>query len=73
MKTRGGREGGGGDIPSVKVVPTVVVITDLLLVLGGRVHDDFGDEIEEDVFEEFGGHMERSPVMTGLHNLQHIA
>jgi hypothetical protein len=28
------------------------VVSDLLLVLGLRVDDDVGDEVEEDVFEE---------------------
>jgi hypothetical protein len=28
------------------------VVPDLLLVLGLRVDDDVGDEVEEDVFEE---------------------
>lgn len=38
--------------PGVEVVAAVVVVPDLFLVLGLRVDDNVGYEIEEDVFEE---------------------
>lgn len=38
--------------PRIKVVSSVVVVTDLLLVLGLRMDDDLGNQIGEDVFEE---------------------
>lgn len=38
--------------PRVKVVSSVVVVSDLIFILALRVNDDFGDEVGEDVFEQ---------------------
>jgi hypothetical protein len=38
--------------PRVKVVPSVIVVSDLLLVLGTRVEEDVRDEVDKDVSEE---------------------
>jgi hypothetical protein len=38
--------------PGVEIVSSVVVVSDLFFILGSRVHDHLGDEVEEDVSEE---------------------
>lgn len=51
---------------------SVVVSSDLLLVLGLRVHDDLGCEGEEDVLEEVEGKVEGRKVVSVLEHLEHI-
>jgi len=38
--------------PRVEVVASVVVVSDLVLILGLRVDDHLGNEVSEDVFEQ---------------------
>jgi hypothetical protein len=45
----------GSQEPRVKVVASVVVVSDLVLVLALRVDDDLGDQVGEDVFEQLRG------------------
>jgi hypothetical protein len=45
---------------------TVIVATDLLLVLALRMDDDLGKEDSEHVFEELNGEVHLCPVMTLL-------
>lgn len=54
-------------------VRTIVVTTDLLLVLVLGVNDDLWDEVEEDVFEEGGGKVEFSPVVALFHDVEDVA
>ena len=49
------------------------MISNLLLVLRFRVNDDFGDEGEEDVFEELGGHDVARPIVSVLHYVEHVS
>lgn len=42
----------GSKEPRVKVVSSVIVVSDLLLVLGARVEEDVGNEVDKDIFEE---------------------
>ena len=51
---------------------TVIVFTDLLFVLAFRVDEDIRNETQEHVFEELGSEVERSPVMSLLHNVENI-
>lgn len=48
------------------------MFADLIFILVLRVNDDFGDEVKEDVFEELGGHMECSPVVTFFQYFQDV-
>jgi hypothetical protein len=52
---------------------TVVVASDLLLVLGLGVHDDLRREAEEDIVEEVGREVERDKVVSVLEDLKDIA
>ena len=52
---------------------TVVVTADLFLVLRLRVHDDLRDENGENVLEELERERHLRPVMTLLHNVEHVA
>lgn len=47
--------------PRVKVVSSVIVVLNLLLVLGLRVDDDLGDKVEENVTEELDNMSMKSP------------
>jgi hypothetical protein len=53
-------------------VLTVVVTTDLLLILTLRMHYHLRDEVKKDIFEQFGckGHL--GPIVTLLHNVQDV-
>ena len=42
---------------------TVIMFTDLFFVLGLRVNDNFWDQVEEYVFEEFRGDVEGGPIV----------
>ena len=52
---------------------SVVVSSDLLLVLGLGVHDDLGRKGEEDVLEEVDGEVEGRKVVSVLEHLENIA
>lgn len=58
--------------PLVKVVAAVIVVGDLLLVLAGRVEDDIGDQVLEDVLHELHGHDKGGPVVAPLEQLEHV-
>ena len=48
----GGVNHTGSKEPRVKVVASVVVVSDLVFILALRVDDDLRDEVGEDVFEQ---------------------
>ena len=54
------------------MIRTVIVFTDLFFVLAFRVDEDIRNETQEHVFEELGSEVERSPVMSLLHNVENI-
>ena len=51
---------------------TVIVFADLFFILAFRVDEDIRNETQEHVFEELGSEVERSPVMSLLHNVENI-
>ena len=55
-----------------KMRRTVIVFTDLFFVLAFGVNEDIRNETQEHVFEELGSEVERSPVMSLLHNVENI-
>lgn len=55
------------------MICTVIVIADLFFVLVLGVHDNVGNEIQEDIFEQFGCKIKLHPVMTLLENVEHIS
>ena len=55
-----------------KMRRTVIVFTDLFFILAFRVDEDLRNETQEHVFEELGSEVERSPVMSLLHNFDNI-
>ena len=52
---------------------TIIVTTDLLLVLALRVDDDLGKKDGKHVFEELEGEVHFCPVMTLFENLKNVA
>ena len=58
---------------TVEVITAVVVVADLLLVLGTRVHDELGNHTEEEVADKTNGEAEASPVVAVLHDLEAVA
>ena len=49
------------------------MVANLLLILALGVPEDIGNELGEDMLEELRGEDHLCPVVTLLHNLQHIA
>jgi hypothetical protein len=58
--------------PAVEVITTVVVVTDLLLILRTSVHDNLGNHAKEEELDESNGETEAGPVMTVLHGLEAV-
>jgi hypothetical protein len=52
---------------------TIIVATDLLLILTLRVDNDFGKKDSKHVFEELQGEAHFCPVMTLFKNLKNVA
>ena len=52
---------------------TIIVATDLLLILALRMNDDLGNKDGKHVFEELQGEAHFCPVMTLLENLKNVA
>jgi hypothetical protein len=52
---------------------TIIVATDLFLILALRVDDDFRKEDGKHVFEELQGEAHFCPVMALLENLKNVA
>jgi hypothetical protein len=50
-------------VPIIEIIATIVVVANLLLILGSRVDDDLRNQVKEDVFEEFRGEVEVSPIV----------
>ena len=48
------------------------MVTNLLFVLRLSVLDDLGYQRKEDVFEELQGEDHLGPIVTLLHNVQHV-
>ena len=59
--------------PGVKVITAIVVVPDLLLILRSAVHEDIGEELEDDEAEQLPGEHKGSPVVTVLEHLEKIA
>lgn len=59
--------------PRVEVVATVVVVTDLLLVLRTSVHDNLGHHASKEEPEERQSEAEVGPVVTVLHDLKSVS
>lgn len=62
----------GSKEPRVKVVSSVVVVTDLVLVLALGVEDDIGNEVEKNVAEVVHSELEARPVVALLHNIEDV-
>lgn len=69
----GGVDHAGSEEPAVKVIAAVVVVTHLLLVLGARVHDDFGHHARQEEPEQAQGEAEVGPIVSVLENLKRVA
>lgn len=63
----------GAQEPRVKVVTTVIVVSDLLLVLGSRVQDDLRKHSGQEELEQRKSETEAGPVVSVLHGIQTIA
>lgn len=62
----------GSKEPRVKVVSSVIVVADLVLVLVLGVEDDIGNEVEKNVAEVVGSELEERPVVALLHDCKDI-
>ena len=49
------------------------MVPNLLLILTLGVHDDFGEHLGQDVFEQLGSELEAGPDVTLFQNIQHVA
>lgn len=58
--------------PGVEVIASVVVVSNLGLVLSRGMDKDIGDELGEDLVEELPGHLESSPVVLGFECLKDV-
>ena len=59
--------------PLVKVITTVVVFPDLILILTFRMEDDIGNELGEDESEVVHGQGESRPIVSVFHLLEDVA
>jgi hypothetical protein len=59
--------------PLVKVIATIVVLPDLILVLTFRVKNDVGNELSEDESEVVHGQGESRPIVSVLHLFEDVA
>lgn len=59
--------------PLVKVIASVVVVTNLLLILGRRVPDDVGNQNSDDILEQRPSHLKSSPIVPVLEKVEHVA
>lgn len=51
---------------------TIIVTTDLFLVLGLRMNDDLRNQNSEHIFEQLNGEVHFCPVVTLFHDFEHI-
>lgn len=59
--------------PAVEVIATIIVVSDLLLVLRTSVHDHLGHHASQEEPEQAQGEAEVGPVVSVFHDLQTIA
>lgn len=69
----GGVDHAGTQEPGVEIVTSVVVVSDLLLVLRTRVHDHLRDEAQQEEAEKRQGEAEVGPIVSVLHHVQAVA
>lgn len=58
--------------PGVEVIASVVVVSDLGLVLSRGMDENIGNELGEDLVEELPRHLEGSPVVLGFECLKDV-